>query len=368
MKKFYMALCCLLLYAFNAAAVNIAVVAPKMGHDALFGNQIIDGAQIAVDAINQDGGVLGEKINLIVVDDRCDDNFAVSSAQMMSLNSSENEKITMLIGPYCNNAFAQISDIYSKAKISRIITTPLAAGEYYSTADGMFKIGGLASDEADTVFELYGKYFAGKNLAVVYDKFIPQTTETANKLQNLFTENNLQNRIVIYESTAFDGDYEKLAKEVLLNSDTVFVSGTPENIAKIAQNLQQQKADVNIIVNENTATPFFFREMGNFAEGIYFLRAEDFKDSPYFTEDLVKLRLMGKEPRGLGVYGYAAVKLWKQLAEKAGSFDFNKINALKDANGFDLPWGSVDFVKGNASKNPGYEAYRFVNGEYTQLN
>ncbi len=368
MRKFLLVLWGLLACAFDATAVNIAVVAPKMGHDALFGNQIIDGAQIAVDAINQDGGVLGEKINLIVVDDRCDDNFAVSSAQMMSLNSSESEKINLIIGPYCNNAFTQISDVYAKAKISRIVTTPLAAGEYYSAADGMFKIGGLASDEADAVFKLYGKQFAGKNLAVVYDKFLPKTTETANKLQNLFTENNLQNRIVIYESADFNEDYEKLAKEILLNSGTVFVSGTVENIAKITQNLQQQKADVEIIVNENTATPFFFREMGNFVDGVYFLKAEDFKDSPYFTEDLVKLRLMGKEPRGLGVYGYAAVKLWKQLVEKAGSFDFAKINALKNANGFDLPWGNVDFVKGNASKNPGYDAFRLVNGEYTQLN
>jgi hypothetical protein len=55
---------------------------------------------------------------------------------------------------------------------------------------------------------------------------------------------------------------------------------------------------------------------------------KNLKDSPDFTEELVELRIKGKEPRGLGMYGYAAVKLWSQLVEKAKATDFDKVSKV----------------------------------------
>ena len=86
------------LWAVEAKAVNVAVVAPRVGYMAKFGNELAEGAQIAVDIINQNGGINGEKVNLIMVDDRCQDSFAVSAAQMMSVNSSDHDKISLVIG------------------------------------------------------------------------------------------------------------------------------------------------------------------------------------------------------------------------------------------------------------------------------
>ena len=97
-----------LLGAVSAQAVNIAVVAPKVGAMAKFGHQLTEGAQTAVDEINKNGGLMGEQLNLITVDDRCEDSFAVSSSQMMALISSEDDKISLVICPYCGNEFVRI--------------------------------------------------------------------------------------------------------------------------------------------------------------------------------------------------------------------------------------------------------------------
>ena len=94
---------------------------------------------------------------------------------------------------------------------------------------------------------------------------------------------------------------------------------------------------------------------------------EDLKDNPTFTEELVRLRLAGYEPRGLGVYGYAAVRLWSEMVRRAGSFDFGKVDAQRNGKQFELPWGKVDFVNGNALQSSGYEVYQIVNGEYAQV-
>ena len=357
----------MLLLATEAQAVNVAVIAPKVGYLAKFGNELIEGAQIAIDNINQNGGIEGEKINLITVDDRCEDSFAVSAAQMMSINSSKEDKISLVIGPYCDNMFDQVSYIYAQGKIVRIIPTPLDAQQYALDEKGLFKIGGLISDEAYAFYNFYKRKFASKNVAVAYDSLMSATSETAFKIQQLFRENNLSNRITLYDFANYNEDYDQMAKEILLNNEIAVILSKDKSMARLAQRLQEKKAETVIFVDEYLANTYFFREMGNFVEGVYFMRLETLKDSPSFTEELVALRLQGREPRGLGVYGYAAVKLWQQLVEKAKTKDFDKVDALKNGNEFILPWGKIDFIKGNVAKSSGYNIYQMKNGEYTQV-
>ncbi len=348
-----------------AQAANIAVVAPKVGYLARYGHELAEGAQIAVDLINQEGGVLGDKVSLISVDDRCEDSFAVSAAQMMSLNSSKNDKVNLVIGPYCDNAFERIADIYAKGKIIRILPMPLASSQMQLDTAGLFKIGGLKSNEADAFFKFYKKQLAGKNLAVVYNRDVAVTTETAFDVQELFRGNNLAAKLTLYDFASYGKKYRQMAKEILLNNSAVYILGKAGETAKLAQRLQEEKEDVTIVVDEYLATPHFFREMGNFVEDIYVVAKENMKDNPSFTEELVELRLKGKEPKGLGVYGYAAVQLWRQMVEKSGSIDFDKV--ISSSNGkFMLPWGEVDFVNGVALVSSGHIVYQVKNGEYAQ--
>ena len=360
----FILLCC---PVFEAGAVNIAVVAPKEGPMAKSGRELIEGAQIAVDIINEEGGIAGEKINLIAVDDRCEDSFAVSAAQMMALNSSPQDKINLVVGPYCNNSFAAISDIYSKAKIVRIVPLPLNASQYDASVAGLFKLSGLMSEEGKVFFDFYNRNFADKNVAVVYDSRMPETAETAFEVQQQFRTYKSANRITLFDFAGYGKDYTQMAKEILLNSQAAYVLGNAKQTAALVQKLQEQKENTVIFVDEYLATGYLFRELGNFAEGIYVLAMESQKDSPDFTEELVELRLKGKEPKGLGVYGYAAVSLWKQMAEAAGKFDFDRIVKHASGQSFMLPWGKVAFENGRPSLSGGHTVYQIKNGEYAQV-
>ncbi len=364
----YVLIWCLLLPFVSVEAANIAVVAPKIGDMAKYGNELIDGVQIAVDILNKNGGLVGEKIKLVTIDDRCEDSFAVSAAQMMSLNSSREDKIDLVIGPFCNNAFDKISSIYADGKIVRIVPMPLSAGDSSINKLGLFKIGGLVSDEARKFFDFYKNKFAGKNLAMVYDSYIPQTTETAFEVQELFRSQEISNKLTLYDVSNYGKKYRHMAKEILLNNHVVYVLSNEKNISKLVQELQEEKQDIIILVDEYMANLYFFRELGNFVEGVYLFALRNLKDSPDFTEELVELRLKGKEPRGLGMYGYAAVKLWSQLVERAKSINFDKISKFVDSQGFFMPWGKVDIRSGNISQTAGYTIYQIKNGEYTQVN
>lgn len=274
----------------------------------------------------------------------------------------------MVIGPYCNNAFNEISDIYAKGKIVRIVPLPVSAEQYNVIKSGMFKISGVMSEEAKVFFDFYNQKFADKNVAVVYDGNMPETIETAFELQQLFIANNSSNRLALYNFGAYGGDYEQMAKEILLNSQVVYILGNAKQIAVLAQNLQEIKDDAVIFIDEYLATGYFFREMGNFAEGVYVLTMENLKDSPEFTEELVELRLKGKEPKGLGVYGYASVYLWKQLVEQAKGTAFEKISDYDSEKNFVMPWGNVRFRNGQSDLSSGHIVYQIKNGEYAQVN
>jgi branched-chain amino acid transport system substrate-binding protein len=106
--------------------------------------------------------------------------------------------------------------------------------------------------------------------------------------------------------------------------------------------------------------------LGNFVEGVYFLSYKNIKDEPSFTEKLVELRIKGREPKGLGVYGFAAVDLWAQMVRDAKSVDFNKLDRLKDIKAYEMPWGVTKFDKGSAVNFGDYALYQIKNGEYTQ--
>ena len=107
--------------------------------------------------------------------------------------------------------------------------------------------------------------------------------------------------------------------------------------------------------------------LGDLAEGTYMVALPSLKNSPDFTETLVRLRLQGAEPEGLGVYGYSAIKLWRDLVDKADSFKYEDLVAALNSNTFVTPWGETMFTNGTPEKQLNYGIYKFQDGEYTQV-
>ena len=155
----------LLLPAAASADVNVAVIAPKAGEYKSFGDEIISGVRIAVEDINARGGLNGEKINLITVDDQCDDRLAVSTAQMMAVNTSPKDKMSLVIGPYCDNAFDEVAAIYAKANIFQIIPTTISAREATKNHKGLVKMVGYKDRQGKDFYNYYKNNFADKRVA-----------------------------------------------------------------------------------------------------------------------------------------------------------------------------------------------------------
>ena len=317
----------LLVESFDAVAkVNIALIAPKAEEYAKQGTELIKGATQAVEEINSSGGLLGEKINLITIDDQCNDSIAISTAQMITI--LKNNKISLVIGPYCANSFAEVADIYAKAKIFQIIPTAVNYSQAKIIKKGLVKMLGYTSQQSKTVFDFYNKKFAGKKIALIYNGEFAESKDDITEIEKEFTTHGKSVVLKTYDYALTNKDYNKLANKIIHDgNELAFVSGYEKNIRKMVKELKNEADDFVIITNKYAAGERYFSYLEDLAEGTYFLEFQEQTNDPDFTETLVKLRLRGFDIDGLSLYGYSAVNLWKTLVNNAHSFSYDKLSA-----------------------------------------
>lgn len=349
------------------AAVNIAVIAPKSGDYSETARDLTEGVRTAVSEINAQGGLLGQSVNLIEVDDRCDDRFNVSMAQMMAVNSSAEDKVHLVIGPYCVNRFAEVAKIYGDGKILQIAPLPLDGEKMAVTQKGLIKLAGEERGQAAEFFEYYKLKFMNQNTALVYDANLRSAVEIAAAVQQKFADARLSNRLTSYNFANYGKDYEQLAAEILLNNRVVYVLGTSKDTAKLTREIGRLRDGTAVFANRYGLKENYTDIVSAGQEGLYYLALENLRDNPQFAEILVRLRLKGQEPRGLGVYGYLSVMLWKKLVTQANSFDYDAAAKTAATAEFSLPWGRVRFRDGKPDKSAPYGVYGFQNGEYAQV-
>jgi branched-chain amino acid transport system substrate-binding protein len=81
------------------AEVKIGIAGPETGKNQFTGEQQLAGAQKAVDIINAAGGLLGQQITVVSVDDACDPKQAEAAARQLV-----SEGVIAVIGHVCSGA------------------------------------------------------------------------------------------------------------------------------------------------------------------------------------------------------------------------------------------------------------------------
>ena len=345
--------------------VTISLVAPKAGSYQQQGAELTKGVQRAVDEINNNGGLLGKKIELLTIDDQCNDSIAVSTAQMLTILKQKN--IKLVIGPYCANSFDKVADIYAKGQLFQIIPTTVNYTQAKTIKKGLVKMLGYTNQQAKDFFDYYNANMAGEQVAVIYNSSDAESTEEAKAIENEFRKHGKSVVLGSYFYELTNKDYKKLADHVLADGNTAaFVLGYPKNIRKMAYALKDRKNDMAVFVNKYTAGSEFFEYMDELADGVYFMALRGKEEDPEFAETLVKLRLNGFDADGLSLYGYSAVNLWKSLVTAAKSFNYNKVSN-QAVKGVKTEFGSQMFHNGAPSTSESYAIYRYENGNMNKV-
>lgn len=332
------------------AEITLAIIAPKAGPYLKAGTELFKGARMAADEFNDNGGLNGEKIDFLTIDDRCDDRLALSTAEMLTLLKSK--KIGLVIGPYCSNRFDEIASIYERAKIFQIVPTT----EAYDSGDvrkkGQILLLGAKAQMSQDFFNFYNNNFAGLKVGFVYDGHPEKGyTDVAKALYDAFRSHGKATLLSFYTLNVDDDDIPALARKVVKDDvNIVFVLGDQDDIADFITAVKKKDENMIVFTGKKLLSEEVLEDLGEAAEDMYVLDMRGLKDSLLFTESLVNLRLLGIEPEGLEAYGYVAVKLWGDLARQVKSFNYNKL--LKAANSDDMKdkWGEFLMHSGSRSQ------------------
>ena len=246
-----------------SADVNVAVVAPQSGSREMFGRELWEGAQIAVNELNENGGLEGEKVNLIMIDDRCDDRFAITMAQMMSLHTSRKDKISLIIGPYCSNSFNQVADIYAKADIFQIVPTPVSQAEAGKNHSGLIKMVGYQEDQGNEFYKYYQEKYPNQKVGLVYDSRLKSVNSMAEVVKEHFSKDNKTAYLSVFDIAAYDEDFERLAQDMNNNYVQIgYILGKAKSVSKVAKEWKDINPKAKIFIDRYQVENAYHEIMG----------------------------------------------------------------------------------------------------------
>ncbi len=312
---FYIPICC--------AEQTIAVIAPRSGENAILGDQLLEGAKQAIQEINSQGGLLGQKIDMLTIDDRCDDRFAISTAQMLTILKSK--QISLVVGPYCSNKFDDVANIYQEHNIFQIVPTN-QNNQSKINKDKTLLLGTLSQMSKD-FFNFYNRNYAGLKVGFIYDNDIDLGyNQIASSLFDEFQRYGKSQLLKFYTYDEKETSLSKLSKQIVKdNINIVFSIGESKTVSKFIKSIYEKNNDTIFFSPKNMITDNLFESINTKKTKIYTMQLDGLQNSLNFTEDLVNLRLLGVEPEGLAKYSYIAIKSWSNLIKQNNTFDYNKL-------------------------------------------
>jgi branched-chain amino acid transport system substrate-binding protein len=320
------------------AEVLIGMAGPMTGTNAWFGEQMERGAELAVADLNAAGGVLGEQVRLITVDDFCDPDQAVAAARKLV-----SDGVVFVAGHWCSHASIPASKIYEAAGV--LLISPASVNPMLTELGraNVFRV--VPRDDADAIVagNYLADHWANEKIAILHDKttFGKGLAEATKKQLNRRGVNE-----AIYDAYA-PGKKDYAPEIVRLQAAdiaVVFIGGYHTEIGLMARAARARGYLVQLAAGGGVlATEEFGLIAGPAAEGTLFTFLPDARRNPEAAPVVERFRASGFEPEGYTLYTYGAVQAWAQAAEKAGSLEpLAMIAALRDHQ-FDTVLGPIDF-------------------------
>ena len=319
------------------ADVLIGVAGPLTGKNAWFGEQMQRGAELAVAGINAEGGVLGHQVQLTAADDFCDPEQAVAAARKLV-----SEGVILVVGHYCSHASIPASEIYEAAGV--VMISPASSNPMLTELGraNVFRV----QTRDDAVGIVAGNYLAdhwsGKKIAILHDN----TTFGQGVAE--FTKEQLNARGLteaIYQAYVPGGNNYAAEIAELQTADiaVAFVGGYHTEIALMARAARDRGYLVQLVAGLSVATEEFGLIGGPGAEGTLFIDNPDPRMRAEAAPVIERFRASGFEPEGNTLLAYAAVQVWAQAIEVAGSLDLGAVIAAMRSRQFDTVLGQIGF-------------------------
>lgn len=345
------------------AEIKIGIAAPLSGNSLNAGEQQEIGALKAIEDLNERGGLLGEKIVPISVDDYCDPQKAKVVAKQLV-----NEGTTLVIGHLCSGCSLAASKIYEEAGI--IMITPGSSNPRVTDQGGpnVFRVFGRDDQQGTIAGDYLANHFANKNIAILHDgsAYGKGLAEIAKGQLNKrgVTE------VLFKQFAANQRSYHKtIDKLVDKEVDVIYIGGYEADLGIIVRQAKNVLPSIRVFSGDGLMSQDFLRYAGNAGAGSYFTFGPDMRLNPEAAEVVDTIRNdYAFEPEGYTLYSYAAVQAWAQAVQQARSLDQKAVIEALQEGSFNTVLGTIGFNdKGDATGLSSFVWYVYDEEGYNRV-
>jgi branched-chain amino acid transport system substrate-binding protein len=229
-----------------------------------------------VKEINEKGGVLGKKVELIIEDDVCKPEVATNTATKLV-----GSRVTAVIGHICSGATKAALGIY---KDSNIVAISPSATNPELTQSGLYPnfYRTIASDDAQARLEVDFALdvLKLKKIAVLHDK--GDYGKGLAEFAKAFIEKDPRAEVVLYEGiTPGAVDYSAVVQKIKRSdAEAVIFGGYHPEASKIVTQMRKRKMDTIFISDDGVKDDTFIKVAGEYAEGVYATGPRDVTQNP----------------------------------------------------------------------------------------
>jgi len=330
----------LLLMPAAFAQIKIAMVIPATGPLTQYGDMVKEGVLTAVDLANAGGGINGEQIETVVVDDACEPKQGPVAA-----NRVVNDGIHYVVGPVCSGAAIAAVPIYDDEGV--VVVTPSATSP--NVTDGknfhfIFRTIGRDDQQGPAAAKYIVEHIKPKKVAVLHDKQsygegIAATVRDDLKKAGI--------DVVMYEGiNAGDSDYSAVITKLKSEgADFVYFGGYHPEMGLLLRQAGEQGLDARWMGPEGVGNPTINSIAGDAVEGMLLTLPADFSGNPENADIVKAFKDKGRDPSGaFQLTAYAATQVILDSIKAVGD-DAEKVADYMHENTFDTAIGKTSWNK-----------------------
>ena len=336
--------------------IPIGIAAPLTGPIAAVGQEISRGAALAIEQINERGGVMGRRLVPVLQDDACTPIGGEQAARKMVA-----ERVVAALALTCAGAFFRSEEFYAQANIPVLVPTLGVAHQppiSFARWKNIFRLAGRFEAQGYVAGTYMLRRFGDAPLALVYE-FNMDGNDLERELSKELATAGRKFAVreqVSFSDTEFAGTIGRLKDAKVA---AIYYAGGTVLGGRFLRAVRAAGIDVTFIAPSTARSDVFSGLAGPAAEGALFTFLPDARELPTAADVLPLFRRRDFEPGGYTLYAYAAVQVAAAAIEKAQSVEPGSVLGALAAERFETVIGSVKFDDNGDLVGPKFALYQW---------
>jgi branched-chain amino acid transport system substrate-binding protein len=346
-------------------AIKLGVSGAHTGDLASYGIPSLRAAELVVAQVNEDGGIDGRQIDLVVEDDACKEDQAANAATKLA-----GEGVVAVMGHICSGATEAALPIYLDSEI--VVMSPSAtnppltkSGNYpnfYRTIAPDDAQARLQVDFAITELDL-------STFAVIHDK--GTYGQGLAQFARQFLEGESGAEVVLFEGiTAGAVDYSAIVNKIAASGAEAVIYGGyhPEASKLVTQIRNAGMEDLVFISDDGVKDDTFIQVAKEYAEDVYATGPIDTSDSELAQKAIEAHREeYGEDPGPFFLNAYAAMAALINAIDSADSTEYEAIRTALQEEFVETTLGNISFDEKGDAIGVGFSMFQVQNGSYVDV-